>query len=60
VKAIVVPAPRVEPSGDRLIAYLQERIARYKCPRSVAFIEALPRNATGKVLKRVLRETYSE
>ncbi|GAD59413.1 long-chain-fatty-acid--CoA ligase [Brevundimonas abyssalis TAR-001] len=60
VKAIVVPAPGVEPGGDRLIAYLQERIARYKCPRSVAFIEALPRNATGKVLKRVLRETYSE
>jgi acyl-CoA synthetase (AMP-forming)/AMP-acid ligase II len=60
VKAIVVLAPDAQYDPDALIAYLQGRLARYKCPRTVEFVDALPRNATGKVLKRVLRETYAQ
>jgi len=37
---------------------VRERIAHYKCPRSVDFLDAIPRNPTGKILKRVLREPY--
>lgn len=58
VKAIVVPAPGAPQDGEALIAFLQGRMARYKCPQSVSFTDVLPRNATGKVLKRILRETY--
>ena len=41
-----------------LIDYAREAIAGYKVPKSVDFVDALPRNPTGKVLKRVLREPY--
>jgi long-chain acyl-CoA synthetase len=41
-----------------IIAFARERLAHYKCPTSVSFIDVLPRNATGKVLKRELREPY--
>jgi acyl-CoA synthetase (AMP-forming)/AMP-acid ligase II len=48
----------VEPvSEDELTAYLRERLARYKLPRELVFLDAIPRNPTGKVLKRELRET---
>jgi acyl-CoA synthetase (AMP-forming)/AMP-acid ligase II len=43
-------------SGAELVAFCRERIASYKKPRHVVFIDALPRNASGKVLKRELRE----
>jgi acyl-CoA synthetase (AMP-forming)/AMP-acid ligase II len=39
-----------------LIAWARERLAGFKCPRSVKFVDALPRTATGKVLKRELRQ----
>jgi long-chain acyl-CoA synthetase len=41
-----------------LIAYCRDRIAHYKAPKSVDFVESLPRNPSGKVLKRVLRAPY--
>ena len=41
-----------------IIAFARDRLAHYKCPTSVSFIDVLPRNATGKVLKRELREPY--
>ena len=41
-----------------LIDWARERIAGYKLPKSVDFIDALPRNPTGKILKRELRRTY--
>jgi long-chain acyl-CoA synthetase len=41
-----------------IISFARERLAHYKCPTSVSFIDVLPRNATGKVLKRELREPY--
>jgi acyl-CoA synthetase (AMP-forming)/AMP-acid ligase II len=58
VKAVVVPQPYATVDGDALIAFTRERLARYKCPKSVDLAEALPRNATGKVLKRDLRAPY--
>jgi len=44
---------------DELIAFARERIAHFKAPRRVEFTDELPRNATGKLLKRVLRERYA-
>jgi acyl-CoA synthetase (AMP-forming)/AMP-acid ligase II len=60
VKAVVVKAPGAEIDEEAVIAWARERIAAYKAPKSVDFIEALPRNATNKVLRRVLREPYWE
>ena len=42
-----------------LIAYCQERLAKYKCPRTIDFTDELPRHATGKLYKRVLRDRYA-
>jgi acyl-CoA synthetase (AMP-forming)/AMP-acid ligase II len=59
VKAIVVPKPDVTPDAASIIAYARERIAHYKAPRSVDFLDRpLPRNASGKILRRELREPY--
>jgi acyl-CoA synthetase (AMP-forming)/AMP-acid ligase II len=58
VKAIVVLAPDRRASAQELMDFCRGRIAGYKRPRSVEFVEALPRNASGKVLKRELRERY--
>jgi len=37
---------------------MRERLAHFKCPRSIDFFEAIPRNPSGKILKRILREPY--
>jgi len=58
VKAIVVLKPGAEASEADLIAHARERIAAFKCPKSVDFIAELPRNPSGKILKRELREPY--
>jgi acyl-CoA synthetase (AMP-forming)/AMP-acid ligase II len=42
----------------RSIAYARERLAHFKCPTSVDFADTLPRNPSGKLLKRELREPY--
>ena len=47
-----------EPS--ELIAWTRERLAHYKCPKSVDIVSTLPRNPSGKLLKRVLRAPYWE
>lgn len=57
VKAVVV-AKGDRPEPTELIAWVRERLAGYKCPRSVDFIDAIPRNAAGKILKRMLKEPY--
>ena len=49
-----VPAPSVE----ELVAHCRDRLAAYKCPTLVEVVTELPRNPSGKVLKRVLREPY--
>jgi long-chain acyl-CoA synthetase len=58
VKAVVVLKPGAEVGADDLIAHARARIAGYKCPKSVDFVEVLPRNPSGKLLKRELREPY--
>ena len=45
------------PGAEELKAYVKENLARYKVPREIRFIDELPRNATGKVLKRELRDS---
>jgi acyl-CoA synthetase (AMP-forming)/AMP-acid ligase II len=58
VKAIVIPRAGVSLSADEVIAFCRQRLGGFEVPRSVDFVEVLPRNAAGKVLKRVLREPY--
>jgi long-chain acyl-CoA synthetase len=61
VKAVVQPAEGVEPSAElaaELLAFCRERLAHFKCPRSIDFTPQLPREDTGKIYKRVLREQY--
>ncbi|MFL5297887.1 MAG: long-chain-fatty-acid--CoA ligase [Phenylobacterium sp.] len=60
VKAIVVPVPGEAPDPAAVIAWARQRIAGFKAPKSVDFIDALPRNASGKVLRRELRKPYWE
>ncbi len=59
-KAMVVPAAGVEVTEAELIAYAKERLATFKCPTSVDWVEALPRNPSGKILKKDLREPFWE
>ncbi|HME24528.1 MAG TPA: long-chain-fatty-acid--CoA ligase [Acetobacteraceae bacterium] len=58
VKAIIVVKPDAQRDAASIIAWARERIGGFKVPKSVDFVEALPRNATGKVLRRALREPY--
>ncbi|MCC6920176.1 MAG: fatty acid--CoA ligase [Alphaproteobacteria bacterium] len=60
VKAIVALKKGAEASPAEIIKYARERIAAYKAPKSVDFIEALPRNASGKILRKDLREPFWE
>ena len=62
VKAIVVRSPDASEDDEGLaldiIAATRSRLAHYKCPTSVDFVGVLPRNPSGKVLKRELRQPY--
>src|SRR3954447_9222236 len=58
IKAIVVKAPGADLDEAALIAHCKRRIAGFKAPTSVDFVEAIPRTATGKVQKFKLREPY--
>jgi len=58
VKACIVLKPGAAATAEDIVAYCKTRIASYKCPKSVDFIAALPRNPTGKILRRELREPY--
>ena len=58
VKAMVVLKPGENADADAIIAYARERIAGFKCPKTVDFIAALPRNPSGKILRRELREPF--
>jgi acyl-CoA synthetase (AMP-forming)/AMP-acid ligase II len=58
VKAIVVLRPGAVASAEDIIAHARGRIAGYKLPKSIDFVDALPRNPTGKVLRRELRAPY--
>ncbi|HLW44595.1 MAG TPA: acyl-CoA synthetase, partial [Acidimicrobiales bacterium] len=63
VKAVVEVAPGWVPGAelaDELIAHCRAHLAHFKCPRSVDFVDDLPRLPTGKLYKRLLRDRYWE
>jgi acyl-CoA synthetase (AMP-forming)/AMP-acid ligase II len=60
VKAVVVLVPGEKATEEELIAFCKDNIASYKKPKSVVFVEDLPKSNYGKILKRELREKYSE
>jgi long-chain acyl-CoA synthetase len=57
VKALVVVREGSSPDADELVAFARERLAGYKLPRSIEFVDELPRTPSGKVLKRELRKS---
>jgi len=58
VKAIVVLKPGAAADAQSIIDWTRDRLAGFKTPKTVAFVAALPRNASGKILRRELREPY--
>jgi acyl-CoA synthetase (AMP-forming)/AMP-acid ligase II len=60
LKAFIVPSEGQSPAEDELQGYVKQNLARYKVPREIEFIDELPRNATGKVVKRKLAEREEE
>ncbi|MEH6590762.1 MAG: long-chain-fatty-acid--CoA ligase [Halioglobus sp.] len=58
--AIVVAAPGTNPSAELLEAYCREQLAGYKVPQLYELVDSLPRNASGKLLKPILREQFPE
>jgi acyl-CoA synthetase (AMP-forming)/AMP-acid ligase II len=60
--ALVVPMPGTEPAGleEALAAWARERLANYKVPRAVQLVDGFPVNASGKVLKRELRQQHAD
>ncbi|MCX6462843.1 MAG: long-chain-fatty-acid--CoA ligase [Pseudonocardiales bacterium] len=59
-KAVVVAAPGATVDEAALLAYCREHLASFKCPKSVDVVDELPRNPTGKILKKDLRKPYWE
>ncbi len=63
VKSVVQLKPGITPSQaltDELITWARERLANFKCPRSIDYVTDLPRSAAGKIQRRVVREPYWE
>jgi fatty-acyl-CoA synthase len=59
VTAAVVPLPGVTLTPEAVIAHARARLAGYKCPKYVVFSEALPKNPSGKIVKRELRTRHA-
>jgi acyl-CoA synthetase (AMP-forming)/AMP-acid ligase II len=57
-KALVVLKEEEKAGEEQLLQFCRQNLAGYKCPRSVDFLEALPKGGTGKILKKTLRERY--
>src|SRR6204780_1080080 len=57
-KALVVLKPKATASESELIEFCRARLSHYKCPRSVEFVDSLPKTGTGKILKKDLRKKY--
>ena len=55
-KAFIVARPGILPTEAELIAFTRHRLAHYKCPTSIALVTALPQNASGKILKKDMRD----
>ncbi len=58
VKALIIPQPGSQISARDISDYAHQHMARFKCPKSIDFVESIPRTASGKILKKVLREPY--
>jgi long-chain acyl-CoA synthetase len=58
VKAVIVVNPGAIANIEDILAFARARIAGFKVPKSIDFVEALPRNASGKILRRQLQEPY--
>jgi acyl-CoA synthetase (AMP-forming)/AMP-acid ligase II len=58
VMALIVLRPGESMTKDEVVQYCKGRLASFKAPEEVAFVEELPRNPLGKVLKTELRKTY--
>lgn len=58
VKAVIQPKPGVELDPESIVAWARERLAGFKVPKSIDIVEQLPRNPSGKLLRRQLREPY--
>ncbi|HYX98788.1 MAG TPA: AMP-binding protein [Mycobacterium sp.] len=58
--AFIISTPQSQPTEDSLLNHLSQRLASYKKPREFVFVDELPRNPTGKVLKNQLREPYRQ
>ena len=61
VKAVIEPAAGVDPSprlAEEVLAFSAERLAKFKCPRSIDFVATMPRDPNGKLYKRRLRDPY--
>jgi long-chain acyl-CoA synthetase len=56
IHAFVVPAAGAAPLAEQIISACRERLAGFKVPRGLTFVEEFPRNPSGKLLKRELRE----
>jgi fatty-acyl-CoA synthase len=59
-RAVVTRTPGTDVTEQELLEFLQGRLARYKVPKSVVFVDRLPRNATGKLLRNTIRTTHGE
>jgi len=57
-KAVVVAKPGTTVDIEQVLAYCRERLASFKCPKSIDVVAELPRNPTGKILKKELRKPY--
>ena len=58
VKAIIVPQAGTNPTPESIISWARDRIAGYKCPKTIDYIEEMPRNPSGKILRKDLREPF--
>src|SRR5581483_2724141 len=58
VAAFIVPKPDAVLTSEEVVSYCQERLAKFKCPKQVLFVESFPKTATGKIQKGRLKEEY--
>ncbi|MFF3489938.1 acyl-CoA synthetase [Streptomyces sp. NPDC002795] len=60
VTAVVVRSADVEATEEELLAHAREKLAHFKAPKRIVFVDELPRNASGKILKRELRDRFAD
>jgi acyl-CoA synthetase (AMP-forming)/AMP-acid ligase II len=60
VHAVIALKPGEDVTAEEIVNFCKSKIARYKAPKSVEFVDALPKNASGKILKREIRKKYRE